>query len=177
MSEEGEFDDNITLWMNDNKHHLLAALNKIGAFSVVVSYSGAGDSGGIDNVTVLDGNANEIDIKDIKVEIITKVGYTKPEGGFKEKIEKELKVLDVALEEFTNDWLEREHSQWYDGDGGDGHMTITVGKGEFALNHNERYTDSEQYEHSFTVTPLRVAIFEARQKGEEAPDGTPDASC
>lgn len=177
MSEEEESGDNITIWMADNKHHLLAALNKIGAFSVVVSYSGSGDSGGIDVVTVLDGNGKEIDIRAMNVEMVTKVGYTKPEGGFKEKTEKEFMSLESALAEFTNDWLQSEHSGWYDGDVGDGEMTIIAGKGEFSLGHNERVTDSEHYEHSFTVTPLRTAIFEARQKGEEEPDGTPDASC
>ena len=128
-----------------NRRRLHKALKRLGATSVVVSYSGSGDSGQIDEVSVyrdkeqLKSNEN--------VSILVASSKWSKEGGWIERVKSERVALEAALEQFIYVWIESEHSGWENNDGASGECTIEVASNEFILNHVTYYTESESTEH------------------------------
>lgn len=128
-----------------NRRRLHKALKRLGATSVVVSYSGSGDSGQIDEVSVY---RDEVQIKSEKnVSILVASSKWTEADGWSERVKSETMTLEAALEQFVYDWIESEHAGWENNDGASGECTITVASNEFILNHVTYYTESESTEH------------------------------
>jgi hypothetical protein len=128
-----------------NRRRLHKALKRLGATSVVVSYSGSGDSGQIDEVSVY---RNKEQIKSQEnVSILVASSKWSEDDGWIERVKSTPLALEAALEQFVYDWIESEHSGWENNDGASGECTIEVASNEFILSHVTYYTESESTEH------------------------------
>lgn len=128
-----------------NRRRLHKALKRLGATSVVVSYSGSGDSGQIDEVSVYRDKEQIKSQENVSI-LVASSKWTK-DGGWIERVKSTPLALDAALEQFVYDWIESEHAGWENNDGASGECTITVSSNEFILNHVTYYTESESTEH------------------------------
>lgn len=142
------YEEMSTKCLKENKSVILDALKDANATKVLVSYSGSGDSGGIDFVQVFRKKTDITDtLEAIEVEIIG-VCHRWNYDEFNPETKKTKYTLTKALEEFVSDWIAVHHPGWYNNDGADGEATITVTGGKFELSHNEHHTQSENYEYS-----------------------------
>lgn len=132
-----------------NRKTILAALQKIHAARVVVEYSGSGDSGAVERISIIDHEGKEIGA-DPMVKTLVENGFYDPKKGFISKQEPVTVTLKQALENFCYDWIaECGNSGWENNDGADGTLTIDVGSGGFHLEHNSHYTETTTTEHTF----------------------------
>lgn len=128
-----------------NRRHLHKALKRLGAASVVVSYSGSGDSGQIDEVSVYRDKEQIKSEKNVSI-LVASSKWTEADGWL-ERVSAKRMAISAALEQFVYDWIESEHAGWENNDGASGECTITVASNEFILNHITYYTESESTEH------------------------------
>jgi hypothetical protein len=116
---------------------------------VEVSYSGAGDSGAIDQVTFFDSTETVIphkDIPSIKIKYIeTSYSlFSRDDDSVDSTTEKEV-CLPEALEDFCWDILSFKRGGWEINDGSEGYLKFDIDKGTLSLNHTEYYTESVEY--------------------------------
>ena len=128
-----------------NRRRLHKSLKRLGATSVVVSYSGSGDSGQIDQVSIYQDKTELKPVK--KISILIATSKWNQESGWIERVQSKSMPLADALEALVYDWIESEHAGWENNDGASGECTIEVAKNEFILNHITYYTESESTEH------------------------------
>lgn len=124
-----------------NKVALLAALASSGITHVVVSFDGYGDSGQIETVEARAGDA-PVDLPD------TTVAIGEAEMGDPEPVTRDLPLGD-AIEHLAYDCLAATHCGWENGDGAYGEFVFDVAAGTITLDHNDRHTAVETYNHSF----------------------------
>ena len=128
-----------------NRRRLHKALKRLDATSVVVTYSGSGDSGQIDEVNVY---RDKTQIKSEKnVSVIVASSKWSQDSGWIERVKSESMTLEAGLEQFVYDWIESEHAGWENNDGASGECTIEVATNDFNLNHITYYTKNESTEH------------------------------
>ena len=137
--------DGIKEIMALNEPILLKVLHEIGVIKILVSYSGSGDSGEIDDIeffTEGDFAPSNIDVQDLAHDRLVEIhvlGSSYISDKWIPDLQTELVALYTAIEYYCNDWLEIEHPGYENDDGGQGEMTINVVEGEFILDHNDRY--------------------------------------
>ncbi|MDO5704282.1 MAG: hypothetical protein Q4G49_04310 [Paracoccus sp. (in: a-proteobacteria)] len=124
-----------------NKQVLFDALAAAGVTQVVVTFDGYGDSGQIENIEVLCGEAN-CSLPEAEI-TLTLAGWR---GG---ETKTEVLSLEDAIEHLVYDFLNQTHSGWENNDGAYGEFTFDVAGRIISLVYNERYTASESFAHEF----------------------------
>ncbi len=124
-----------------NKTALFDALAAAGVTLVVVSFDGYGDSGQIESVEVKSGDTI-VAVPEGTVEIAEAV-WDQPEPN-----RPTISIADV-IERLVYDLLTDTHCGWENNDGAYGDFTFDVAERTITLDHNERYTASENSQHVF----------------------------
>lgn len=129
-----------------NRDRILKALKNSGATSVLVNYSGSGDNGQIDDVTIYQDKA-EIQPKEQVSVLVATSKWNHETSKWDELTADKSMSLAEALEGLVYDWLEAEHSGWVNDDGASGECNIDVAEDQFLLSHTTYYTEGDTTEH------------------------------
>jgi hypothetical protein len=122
----------------ENLRRVLPVLSTHDVESVVVTFSGSGDSGCID--TIYYQPPLRAQIGPCPVEHLTcKSIY---DGQWRTDIVTEVAPLDQALEELTMSYLDETGVNWYDGEGGYGELVIDVRDRSVSLEINVNYSQA-----------------------------------
>lgn len=124
-----------------NKAALFEALTAAGITHVTVAFDGYGDSGQIENVDTFSGEGL-VKLPDIEVTIASAC-WGDP------GIVAETMTLYDAIERLAYDFLASAHGGWENNDGAYGEFCFDARAGTIQLDYNERFTSSEQFNHSF----------------------------
>ena len=109
---------------------------------MTVTFNGGGDEGQIQEIHAVD--AVNMRIKLPQTTILAR------EVDFERMAvtEKSTSVHDL-LETLTYKFLDEEHSGWGDGEGGFGNIVFTAADQSIRMEFNERYVETNYYEHQF----------------------------
>lgn len=121
-----------------NRELFFVALQARGVTSVEIRYEGSGDSGGIEDRTVLP------DGTDLSDEIMLLVA-----DWHQEKLVTKAMPLIEALDETAMQLVEREHGGWENNEGGGGTVTFDVEPREILVEHHDYYIQRDEYSHSY----------------------------
>ena len=124
-----------------NRAALLQALADAGITLVVVSFDGYGDSGQIENVESQRGDT-VVTLPAIEIDWLRTDWTT-------EQNQHERASLRHAIETVVYDCLEETHQGWEINDGAYGEVTFDIAERTITLDYNERFTDSEYFQHVF----------------------------
>lgn len=123
-----------------NKAALFDALARAGISVVEVTFDGSGDSGQIESVEACAGDTPA----DLPAEPIE---FAEPDDHA--GVRRTTLTPAECVEKFVYDLLEETHAGWEINDGAYGNFTFDVESKSITLAFNERYTDSEYFEHLF----------------------------
>lgn len=137
---------------------LLAILKAAGIARVRVEYSGSGDSGSINDVSCFDSSDNELPIEHIAILWPNTHGgqeFDAQTGRWLTKRHEDTETpLNSALEDVCNSALEVTGLDWYNNDGGQGHLEITFGPdGEPQIELEVGINVTTTEDHAFCVLP------------------------
>ena len=125
------------------KTTLLTQLNLLGAKRVVVTFQGGGDDGQIEEVFMVDNNDAYIDIPN------DMIAWTTLTYGDQQSEPKQTKLID-ALEDLCSRALDNTGLDWYNNDGGQGHLEINFKENppsiKLNVGINHRTTDDYEYD-------------------------------
>lgn len=129
-----------------NRDRLFDALKAAGVETVVVEYSGYGDSGQIDSI---DAEA-KLDGHHVEMEEVRTTWESARDGGY-EKIHilnppQSYSLRDV-IEKFCYDKIEEHHPGYENNEGGNGTFTFNVADRSIHYEHNDAYIEYEHSEH------------------------------
>ncbi len=124
-----------------NKAALFAVLADAVITQVTVWFDGGGDSGQIESVEAKSGDI-AVDLPDATVQVRV------AEFGRSEIVVRDMPVPEL-IEQLCYDYLSATHGGWENNDGAYGEFVFAVAVGTIRLEHNERYTASETYNHQF----------------------------
>ncbi|MGL4975226.1 MAG: DUF6878 family protein [Bosea sp. (in: a-proteobacteria)] len=125
-----------------NKADLFAIFAGAGIAKVTVEFDGCGDSGQIESVEAVGTDGKPREMPAISLSIRKAVwGVSEPQCH-------DMTVTD-AIETFAYDLLGDTHPGWEINDGAYGTFVFDVGEGSITLDCNIRFTDAEQFTHSF----------------------------
>lgn len=130
-----------------NRDRIYSALKELGVTRVEIAYSGSGDSGQVDMITLYRGKDVVEPIGQVSV-VSTASRFDLETSTWIERTQEETTSLEEALEDFVYDWSEFEHPGWENNDGASGDCTIDVAANEFNLDHVTYYTESESESHT-----------------------------
>lgn len=125
---------------------ILEALEKLSIVKVVVSYSGSGDSGQVEDATAFDKDDAPIVMDDVVVDVTADKSVFKEGVGFEHVVGVVSTPLKEALEEMAYDALEMKHPGWENNDGASGELVVIVSDKSFTLGHDSYYTTSDHTE-------------------------------
>jgi hypothetical protein len=128
-----------------NRDRILSTLKELRATHVVVSYSGSGDSGQVDQVEVFRDKV-ELKATNPTAILVSSSTWSQENSRWDETTEIRSIPLEEALEDFVCDWLQAEHGGWENNDGASGECKIDVRDGQFVLAHTSYYTESDYME-------------------------------
>ena len=124
-----------------NKTTLFDVLAAAGITIVTVTFDGYSDSGQIENIEAKAG------------EEITAIPPTQIELAYpvwdSSDIERRVQSVTEAIETLTYAFLNRTYHHWEDGEGAYGDFTLDVAARTITLDYNERFTDTNNYQHEF----------------------------
>lgn len=140
---------------NITKEEVFAKLREIGATSVILSYSGGGDSGQTDSVIIKRGD--DLVPADSVIFARLEVQKSKPlEGGdWISYVDMEDKPLEWAIEQIAESYFDQLEYDWWNNDGGFGELHIDMAggmneNGEPAprvwFEHNQNHTETSFHE-------------------------------
>ncbi len=124
------------------KAAIFHALNAAGVTRVAIEFEGSGDSGQMEQATAFSGEEETVPFPKACIEI-TRVDFN--EG----KDTREEVSLRDAIETIAYELLEQTHGGWENGEGGSGTFTFDVAGQSVTLDYDERYTETNNYVHSF----------------------------
>ncbi|APX26374.1 MULTISPECIES: DUF6878 family protein [Salipiger] len=125
-----------------NKKVLFDVLAAADIAQVIVAFDGYGDSGQIEDVSALSGGKN-VDLHKGQISL------SRASWGTDEVTEHSM-TIEEAVEQLAYDFLAETHPGWENNDGAYcGEFTFDVKSRVITLDHNERYTATESYEHTF----------------------------
>ena len=130
-----------TTAMAQNKEALFAAMRAAGITEIIVSFDGAGDSGQVEDIDARRGDA-VVPMPD------TEITLAQVSWGISE-ISTSSMSLSEAVETLAYDLLSDSHGGWENCDGAFGEFHFDAAAGTILLDYNERFTSSEQFNHSF----------------------------
>jgi hypothetical protein len=125
-----------------NKSTLFEALAVAGIDAVTIMFGGSNDSGQIESVETFDSAANPAALPEALIDIA---------GIDFENLETRIMPVSPreAIENMVYAFLEQTHYGWENGDGAYGTFTFTAAGQSISLEYNERYTDTQYYQHEF----------------------------
>ena len=100
---------------------ILPTLRELNIEAIEVNFEGSGDTGSIDEVTY----KPPVDTREIRVHAITHEHFLENNQWFKRTVEKEM-PLDDAIIQLTDDYQQTTNVNWWDENGGNGTLTISV---------------------------------------------------
>lgn len=124
-----------------NKAALFAALASAGITTVTVVFDGYGDSGGIEDVHA-ERDGDEIDLPTDAVKLLT-IPWRETDP-----VENEVTVF-AAIEHMVYELLGQTHGGWENNAGAFGAFVFDVAARTITLAFNQRFEDSELFEHVF----------------------------
>lgn len=130
-----------TTAMAQNKEALFAAMRAVGITEIIVTFDGAGDSGQIEDIDARRGDA-VVPMPD------TEITLAQVSWGVSE-ISTSTMSLSAAVETLAYDLLSDSHGGWENCDGAFGEFHFDAEAGTILLDYNERFTSSEQFNHTF----------------------------
>ena len=130
-----------TTAMAQNKDTLFAAMRAAGITEIIVTFDGAGDSGQVEDIDARCGGT-AVPMPD------TEITLAQVSWGVTE-IATNTMSLSEAVESLAYDLLSDSHGGWENCDGAFGQFHFDAEAGTILLNYNERFTSSEQFNHSF----------------------------
>jgi hypothetical protein len=125
-----------------NKAILLNALAAANIARVTVSFDGCGDSGQIESVDAVDIAGAACDLPGIDATLREAVWD-------QEEPREQASPLPDAIERLVYDLLGTTHGGWEINDGAYGTFVFDVAAGAITLDCNQRFTDAEQFLHTF----------------------------
>lgn len=128
-----------------NRDRLMAALTALHAVAVEIDYCGGGDSGDVSDFCIQPAELRPV-LESKTVMLRCKVGHWDDPERRRESVDRPFSLRE-ALHEFTLDWVDGPHNLWYEGEGGQGSLSIDVPGNRFTLNHHAFYIESNHYEH------------------------------
>lgn len=122
-------------------------LKTMGVTRVTCTYDGSGDSGDMNDITFVSGNANmpigEQSSKSLDSFVLQHVNNVEPSKQlFTQKM---ADAFETALWKLVSDSF----AGWANDDGAYGEIDVTVENGKITLEHNQRYTEVNTYEREF----------------------------
>ena len=130
-----------TTAMAQNKEALFAAMRAAGITEIIVTFDGAGDSGQVEDIDARRGDA-VVPMPDVSV-TLAQVSWGNSE------ISTSSMSLSEAVETLAYDLLSDCHGGWENCDGAFGEFHFDAEAATILLDYNERFTSSEQFNHSF----------------------------
>lgn len=132
-----------------NMEPLRAALLAAGGAKLAITYSGSGDEGEIDSVTVQNENGTPLEIAGLPPLEMTSMASASyhAEKGWVENSAAEVAMMGVqqACELVCNDWLQIEgHGGYECDDGGQGKISLDLLSGAALFEHQDRYTEYQE---------------------------------
>ena len=124
-----------------NKAALFDALDTAGVTAVVVNFDGCGDSGQIENVEARAGD-QVVDLPRTDIDVLAACW----DGS---GTDRSAVPLADAIESVAYDLLTGTHAGWENNDGAYGEFVFDAQTRTITLDHNERYTAVESYEHQW----------------------------
>ena len=160
----------------DSKQLLMTLLKVMGGHKAVVGFQGGGDSGSIDDVTLLNRKDEQIDIEGATLPwTIKKSVWDKDESRWVTTYEKEDYPLEKILIEVTENALEETGLDWFNNDGGQGTLSIDLSQDppQITLDVGINYTRTD--DHQFDLTdeeeeegePTEYADLDAEDKARK----------
>ena len=122
----------------DNLRLVLPVLRELHAEEVEVYFDGSGDSGCIEDISIV---PKELSL-DGMVDTIRVVNKLVDDNWVRRE-ERNRASLSDAIEEITYEFLEESGTNWHDNEGGFGYLKIDVAEGTVSLSVDTRYTQSE----------------------------------
>lgn len=133
----------------DKKKELLTRLRLLGITEVRVEFRGGGDSGEIEGIQATSPQG-DIDIRKEEMEWVKEVSKVLQNNEWVRQMETKTIPLPDILEEITLNWLDETGHDWYNNEGGQGHLTIdfteSPPKFELYVGVNYMETDDHDYE-------------------------------
>lgn len=123
-----------------NKDAIMAVLAKADIATVCVSFDGCGDSGQIEHVEV-QGRTSSLPPDNVELGVVDDFNET--------TVATRPMPLAEAIETMVYRLLAREHGGWEDGEGAYGECTFDVHAGTIVLDFNARFTDVENFTHTY----------------------------
>jgi hypothetical protein len=123
----------------DNLRRVLPLLEGAGIETVLVTFSGSGDSGAVDWVYFKPDQPNEFSRAQVPQ---LRMNSFFEDGRWSKAVVPETMTLREALTNITDDYLEEAGVNWYDNDGGYGELEIDVAARSVSLDINVNYTES-----------------------------------
>ena len=130
-----------TTAMAQNREALFAAMRAAGITEIIVTFDGAGDSGQIEGIDARRSDA-VVPMPD------TAITLAQVSWGISEMSTSSMS-LSEAVETLAYDLLSDSHGGWENCDGAFGAFHFDAEAGTILLDYNERFTSSEQFNHSF----------------------------
>ncbi|MTH66690.1 MULTISPECIES: DUF6878 family protein [Paracoccus] len=130
-----------TTAMAVNKETLFAAMRAAGITEIIVTFDGAGDSGQVEDIDARCGGT-AVPMPD------TEITLAQVSWGVTE-IATNTMSLSEAVEPLAYDLLSDSHGGWENCDGAFGEFHFDAEAATILLDYNERFTSSEQFNHSF----------------------------
>lgn len=128
-----------------NGRILLEVLTTMGARCAVVSYSGEGDEGNINDVTV---EPADLDLQ-VEIAMLHETAIYQQTSGWCTHQDFKPMPIEEALTAFADRMIDVHHSGYENNDGGRGEVTFDCAAGTIILDHHDYYVESHQ-----TVTVL-----------------------
>jgi len=123
----------------DNLRRVLPILEGAGIETVLVTFSGSGDSGAVDWVYFKPDQPDEFSHSQVKQ---LRMNSFFEDGQWTKAVVPETMNLKEALTNITDDYLEEAGVNWYDNDGGYGELEIDVAARSVSLDINVNFTES-----------------------------------
>lgn len=136
----------------ENKKRLNVALAAAGVATAVVTYSGNGDSGSMDNPSFHDDAGKDRSPPEDLIDrllVLSSWDYERSQTVSSIRIDR--RPLCAAFEDFAGDVVDSRWGGWENNDGASGELTFTVNDagGTVKLEHTNYFTDSETDEQTF----------------------------
>jgi hypothetical protein len=142
-----------------NKKVILKVLEDMGVKQVKVEYDGSGDSGQIEDVTLIRRTSIEamgeaIEDNDVveegedEVMVVIEKETNRFNGeGWDRKVEEVTESIEEAVKELCYDLLEGLHAGWEINEGSNGEFMFEVGEGVIHLTHHNNYMETDTTSH------------------------------
>ena len=127
--------------LDDNKTALFGALSQAAIATVTVHFDGYGDSGQIEEIEA-QAAGTAVPLPEGTIDIASPLS----DGS---GVQRTSLTVREAIEQLAYDFLEQTHGGWENNDGAFGDFTFDVANRTITLEYNERFTDSEFFEHSW----------------------------